>query len=73
MGLPDLGGVENFAATLVVAFGGWAIGCRVSFSTVSTVGSTLGARMRCVLSAFRMVVTISPMAEVLVGSMVGRL
>ena len=72
MGLPDLNSIENFAATLVVAFGGWTIGYRVSFPTVSTIGSTLGARMGCVLGAFRVVVTISPMAEVLVGSMVGR-
>jgi hypothetical protein len=53
MGLPDLNSVENFAATLVVAFGGWTIGCRVSFPTVSTIGSTLGARMGCILGAFR--------------------
>ncbi len=33
MGLPDLSGVENFAAPLVVAFGGWAIGRRVSFNS----------------------------------------
>ena len=72
MGLPDLSGVKNFAAPLVVALGGWAISRRVSLTTVSTVGSTLGARMRCVLSAFRVMVTISPVAEVLVGSMVGR-
>ena len=72
MGIPDFSGVENFATPLVVAFGGWLIGRQVSFPTVSIVGSTLGARMGCILDAFRVMVTISPMVEVLVGSMVGK-
>ena len=63
----------GLSAPLVVALDGWAISRRrVSFPTVSTVGSTLGARMGCILGAFRVMVTISPMTEVLVGSMVGR-
>ena len=63
--LPNLGGVKNFTAFLVVALGGWTIGHLMGFATVPTVVVALEARVICILS------TLCAMIVVLIGSVVG--